>query len=156
MCSSLQLKVPLLMSCVLSVLLLAACVYEEDTKVSIDGGNPPTFKLYGSGNQKYFVVSEVPPSNNVPPAYRNPYNNIDLWKIVPESDPPPRAWDYPPIVYGNVPAGFRQQFPTKGAPVALAEGKLYQAGGDAYNANGGSVLFTIRNGRSVLVPRPTP
>ena len=131
-----------------------ACTYEENTKVSFDGNNPPTFRLYGSGHQMEFAVSEVHPDNHAPPAYRNPDKDIELWKIVPEAEPPPKAWDYPQITYGNVPRGYRQELPKGGAPPALVEGKTYEAGGAAYGANGGSVLFTIRDGKAVIVPKP--
>lgn len=134
---------------------MVACTYEENTKVSIDGNNPPTFKIYGSGNQQYFMVSEVSPDNYVPPAQQNPDKDIDLWKIVPVAEPPPRAWDYPPIKYGRIPSGFRQELPKDGVPPPLVEGRLYEAGGQAYGANGGSVLFTIRNGKSEIVPEPS-
>lgn len=133
---------------------VVACTYEENTKVSIDGNNPPTFKLYGSGNQQYFMVSEVSPDNYVPPAQQNSDKDIDLWKIVPVAEPPLRAWDYPSITYGRIPSGFRQELPKDAVPPPLVEGRLYQAGGPAYGANGGAVLFKIGNGRSVVVPEP--
>jgi hypothetical protein len=134
---------------------IAACTYEEDTQISIDGDNPPTFKLYGSGNQQYFLVSEVSTDNYVLPAHRNSDKDIALWKIAPVAEAPPRAWDYPPIKYGGVPRGLMQELPKDGVPPPLVEGRLYEAGGPAYGANGGSVLFTIRNGKSVIVPKPT-
>jgi hypothetical protein len=111
-----------------------ACTYEENTKVSIDGDNPPTFNLYGSGIQQYFVVSEVSPDNNVHPAQQNPEKNITIWKIVPVAEPSPRAWDYPPIKYGGSPRGFKQELPKDGVPPPLVEGRLYEAGGPAYGA----------------------
>ena len=143
---------------VASALLLwsvVACTYEENTKVSIDGNNPPTFELYGSGNQQYFVVAEVSPDNYVHPAQKNPEKDLTIWKIVPVAEPPPRAWDYPPIKYGSIPRGFMQELPKDGVPPQLIEGRLYEAGGPAYGANGGAVLFKISNGRSVVVPEPS-
>lgn len=145
--------------CILSaasalLLSMVACTYEENTEVSIDGENPPTFKLHGSGNQQYFSVAEVSPDNYVPPAQHDSDKDIALWKIVPIEQTPPRAWDYPPITYGSIPNKFRQELPQDGTPPPLVEGRLYEAGGPAYGANGGSVLFAIRNGKSVIVPKP--
>ncbi len=144
----------LVVTTVLLLSLIAACTYEENTKVSIDGENPPTFKLYGSGHQQHFVVSEVSPDNYVHPSRQNPEKDLVLWKIVPVTEPPPRAWDYPAIKYGGIPSKFTQELPKDGVPPPLVEGRLYEAGGPAYGANGGSVLFTIRDGKSVIVPEP--
>lgn len=56
----------------------------------------------------------------------------------------------PDITYGVVPHGFRQLTPDQGAPPPLVEGKLYEAGGPAFEANGGTVRFRIKDGRAVL------
>lgn len=141
--------VALFYSCV-----LISCTYEESTKVHIGGTVPPTFRLDGSGHQIDFTVRELSPDNYVPPADQKPDKDIDLWKIVPEAGTPDIAWDWPEITYGKVPPGFRQELPKQGAPPALVEGKTYEAGGAAYGANGGFVLFVIRNAKSVEVPKP--
>jgi hypothetical protein len=44
--------------------------------------------------------------------------------------------------------------PAVGAPPPLIEGKTYGFGGPNDNANGGSIWFTIQNGKSVEVPQP--
>jgi hypothetical protein len=53
----------------------------------------------------------------------------------------------PAITYGVVPPGFKQIIPAAGAPPPLVEGKIYNAGGPAFEANGGSICFTIKDGR---------
>jgi hypothetical protein len=50
------------------------------------------------------------------------------------------------------PAGFRQITPSAGVPPPLLEGTIYKAGGPAFNANGGSIRFTIKDGRAVELP----
>lgn len=137
-----------------SVCSVVGCTYEANTKVSIGGGIPPTFRIDGSGHQMYFVVSEIPPENQVRAADRNSERNIRLWKILPNEGTADIAWDWPPITYGKVPTGFRQEIPAQVEPPQLTEGKVYSAGGPAYGANGGEVWFTIRDGKSVEVPKP--
>jgi hypothetical protein len=136
------------------VSLLVSCTYEENTKVSIDGKNPPTFRLTGSGHQMFFVVSEIPPENRVPSARQNPDRNTELWEIVPDHDTVDIASSWPEITYGNVPPGFRQKTPPRGEAPKLLEGNVYAAGGLAYGANGGGIWFTIRNGSAVEIPQP--
>ena len=125
--------------------------------VAIDGKNPPTFYLSGSGNLDFFIVSEVAPKNQKQAsAQRDSDKDIVLWEIWPSniSYEDRRIWKLPEIKYGEVPAGFVQKFPANSEPPSLVEGKVYAAGGPASNANGGSVWFTIRNGKSVEVPKP--
>ena len=140
---------------VISCCAIAAC--EIDMTVAIDGKNPPTFDLYGSGNLDFFIVSEVAAENQKQTsAQRDPDKDTMLWEIWPASLSygDRRIWKLPDITYGKVPEGFVQKFPASGGPPALVEGKVYQAGGPASNANGGSVWFTIRNGQAVEVPKP--
>ena len=139
----------------LSALCFAGCTYESKTKVSVDGGNPPTFKLDGSGHQIFFVVGEVSPANQVPAAQRNSEKDTLLWKIRPNEGTADVAWDWPPITYGKVPIGFKQELPAQSDVPQLVEGRVYAAGGPAYGANGGEMWFTIRDGKSVEVPKPS-
>ncbi len=138
----------------LSVSLITSCTWEENTRVTIDRKNPPTFKLSGSGHQRFFVVSEIPPENQVPNSQQNPARNLDLWEIEPAVGTPDIARDWPAITYATVPSGFRQKRPTQGEVPNLLEGKVYEAGGLAFGANGGGIRFTIRNGNSVEISTP--
>ena len=138
----------------LSVLLSQGCIFEENTKVSIDGNSPPTFKLTGSGHQMFFLVSEIPLENQVPNAQQNPNRNIELWEIVPDKGTVDIARDWPAITYGKIPPGFHQKTPLQGDPPKLVEGKVYGAGGLAYGANGGGIWFTIKDGKSMIVAEP--
>ena len=68
--------------CGIALLLLAtlccgdAC--ERDTKISIEGGNPPTFRLSGNGNLAFLAVSDDSP-NKV-----EKRSGEILWKIIPQ------------------------------------------------------------------------
>jgi hypothetical protein len=74
-----------------------------------------------------------------------------MWEIRPPEEN--LISKFPPITYGVVPKGFTQTIPTAGVPPALLEGKVYEAGGPALEANGGSIRFTIKDGRAVEVPQ---
>ncbi len=131
---------------------LNAC-FERDLSIAIDGKNPPTFALSGSGNLNFFVLMEVPPENQKQTVQRSSDSNTILWKISPtNTDNSIRK--LPPITYGKVPFGFTQQVPTSGEPPALVEGKVYELGGTAYNANGGFIWIAVRDGKIVKVTMP--
>lgn len=115
-------------------------------RIKIDGKNPPTFTLSGSGNLVFLSLGEV--YDNKPPLLGAP----DLWKIRPKGDN--KISKLPSITYGIVPDGFVQATPASGAPPPLIEGKVYDFGGPADNANGGSIWFTIQGGKSLQVPTP--
>ncbi|HXQ33356.1 MAG TPA: hypothetical protein VN843_04985 [Anaerolineales bacterium] len=121
---------------------LAAC--ERDMTVSvINQSNPPSFKLSGSGRLIFFSVFEVP---------RDRPSSIDdpkMWEIRPVDEN--LISKLANITYGIVPPGFQQTIPETGTPPLLVEGKLYEAGGPAFDANGGSIRFTIKDSKIVIV-----
>jgi hypothetical protein len=140
----------------LTVTFLSAC-YEEDMTVSLDGRNPPTFSLSGSGDLVFFTVSEVAAENlTLLPAQRDGDKDTLLWQIWPSglSDDAKRISRLPQITYGIVPAGFEQKAPRQGLPPPLVEGKIYEAGGPATNANGGFVWFKIEGNKIIKVEAP--
>jgi hypothetical protein len=140
----------------LAVFMLSAC-YEEDMEISIDQRVPPTFKLSGSGNLAFFAVSEVAQENqHGVPFQRDSNKNVILWQIWPDglSADAKVIRRLPPITYGSLPAGFVQKVPRNGSPPELMEGKIYEAGGPASNANGGFIWFTIKGGKVVKVDAP--
>jgi hypothetical protein len=128
----------------LILVVLSGC--ERDMRIKIDGKNPPTFALSGSGNLVFLSLGEV--QDNKPP----PLGAPDLWKIRPNDNN--KISQLPSITYGIVPNGFIQVVPASGTPPPLIEGKVYEFGGPADSANGGSIWFTIQGGKSVEVPTP--
>ena len=131
------------------------CSNEVDMKVSIDGKNPPTFKLSGSGELDILLVVEVASENQqVMSTQRQPDKDVVLWEIWPDKSTETEIKKLPHIKYGTVPSGFIQKIPAGGQPSPLIEGRVYAAGGPARNANGGSIWFSIRNGESVEVSKP--
>lgn len=141
-----------LVVCLLFIVISSAC-FERDLSIAIDAKNPPTFNLSGSGNLNFFVVMEVPPENQRQTVQRSSDGNTILWKISPtNTDNSIRK--LPPITYGTVPFGFTQQVPTSGGPPALVEGRVYELGGTAYNANGAFIWIAVRDGKVVRVTMP--
>ena len=126
------------------LVILTGC--ERSMTVTMDGVNPPSFQLSGSGRLVFFAVTEVPEGR------RSKINDPSMWEIRPTDENLISA--LPAITYGVVPLGFKQTIPSSGAPPPLVEGKVYEAGGPAFNANGGSMRFTIKEGKAVEVAKP--
>ena len=144
----------------LPLLLLATLIIscESATTVSIDGKVPPTFEMTGSGEMVFFIVREISPDNQkLAPAQRDSRKDSVLWQIAPDalSSSEKVVSRLPGITYAVVPKGFVQKRPESDAPPALVEGKVYEAGGPATNAQGGFVWFTIRGGKTIQVEEPT-
>ena len=139
---------------IFTVLIFNSSWWERDTVVSIDGQSPPTFQLSGNGYQNFLGVSELTPEEIVPAAQRPYVESPTLWEIWPIEGTEAKADNWPPIKYGEVPPGFYQKIPQSGKAPPLQEGKMYEAGGPASNANGGSIWFKIENGKSVEIPKP--
>jgi hypothetical protein len=125
------------------LVMLSGC--ERSMTLAINAANPPTFKLSGSGRLIFFAVSEVPEGR--PSTIDDP----KMWEIRPTDEN--LISELPTITYGVVPPGFTQITPSAGVPPPLVEGKVYRAGGPAFNANGGSIRFRIKDGRAVEVSR---
>lgn len=127
----------------LAFVLVAYVACEIDTKVTIDGNDPPTFSLSGTGGLIMFRVVEAPAENQ--PFLDAPV----LWEIKPNDGlyGTPVS-NLPRITYGKVPAGFTQTNPATGPPPALVEGKLYNGWAPTHNANGGGIWFTVSQGKS--------
>ena len=145
-------KVVACVSMVLLVFALKGCTLERPTTVTVEGGNPPTFKLEGSGNQDFLLVRVLSAKEIANPSIR-PVETEELWELRPKGPVQPPADDWPPITYGTVPPDFVQTIPRSGKPKPLEEGKTYEAGGSASNANGGSVWFKIENGQPKEIPK---
>lgn len=138
--------------------ILALCLFlgcEVDTRVSIDGANPPTFSFTGSGYLTFFSVNEIASENaNVADVEQDRAKNKTIWSVWPSQPLATPMSKTPPITYGKIPKGFYQKVPQDAPAPALVEGKVYEAGGPAASANGGYVRFTVRDGKTVELPTP--
>ena len=127
----------------ITMLFVVTIACEIDTTVQLDGNNPPTFKVSGSGGINFLKVVDITDCNKA---------FLDcpvVWQIDPLVGQI-RIADLPGIRYGEVPSGFRQTVPVDGAsPPALIEGKTYDVFTPTYNANGGGARFVIKGGSSI-------
>ncbi len=57
-----------------------------------------------------------------------------------------------PIIYGQVPPGYKQVYPEEGEAPPLVEGRIYNVRIDAYNAPGVIKDFIIRDGKVAEAP----
>ena len=134
---------------VLLGILLILANHEVDTTATVNGKNPPTITLSGSGGIYFLRVMEEPVE-----AEFFEKGEGGIWQIDPlEEMRGKMLWQYPRIKYGEVPAGFVQRIPKDGSkPPPLQERKSYNAWAPTYGANGGGVRFIIRNGEAVELP----
>ena len=126
--------------------LLLAC--EVDTRVNIDGKNPPSFRFSGSGGITLFRIVEDPA-----PGLQFLDATV-LWELKPTSElSVVRMADLPTITYGTVPPGFVQTKPEAGSPPALEDEKTYDAWAPSHNANGGGQWFRVRGNTTLPVDK---
>jgi len=137
------------------LLLGGVCVSgcEQDTRISIDGNNPPKFKLRGSGKVYFIRVYKDP----VPESEMSK-NEGGIWQINPDEKMRSTSVSgYPEITYGEVPSGFIQKIPNTGAiPPRLETGQKYILFAPTYNANFEILVFMIKDGKSVKIPSHPP
>jgi hypothetical protein len=99
-----------------------SCFGERDTRLSIEGGNPPRFTMYGSGKLDTLRVGG--PKKQREGRAEDPYL---YWVIAFKSAGSERYVEsLGPITYGEVPSGYVQVFPRpdESLPV-LSEDELY-------------------------------
>src|SRR5215813_3559131 len=109
----------------LMALLCFSLACEFGTTISVDGKNPPTFTVRGSGRITLLTVSEVARENqSVPDVEQDHDRNRVVWWITPKTDQ--SMWKVAPITYGVLPSDFSQKEPTEGGiPPVLIEGSVY-------------------------------
>ena len=113
---------------ILSSLLLAqtsTCrpTFERATLVKLEGGNPPTFSLSGSGKLGDLVIYG-PKQRDV-----GSDRNYALWEIKPINGFMEGEWveRLAAITYGIVPKAYEQVYPENGAqPLQLVPGERYE------------------------------
>ena len=136
--------------CAISVLLAAlisSC--DERPKVTIEGGNIPSFRLTGRGTIGVISVDGPDPTDHREPGSRamKPY-----WVIAPVGDQDIQALERAGgLMYGKVPNGFRQIFPEGGVTASpLPENELLAFGLRTQNGAAIGVRFVIHNGKAVM------
>jgi len=126
-----------------------SCFHERDTKVNVEGGNPPKFIMSGSGDLTQLRIGG--PKKLREGIAGEPYI---YWGIEFEKTDSERSIEaLSPITYGEVPRGYIQIYPEPSqAPPPLLEDELYQANVVTMNANGARLNFAIHKGKVVANP----
>lgn len=116
---------------------------ERDTKLKVEGGNPPKFVMTGNGVLTSIRVRGPQRQRNVTGEAASLY-----WLIETRGDPGTndRVSAISPVTYGVVPQGFEQVYPERGAATPLIEDEHYYIRVVVSEANGDDGYFTIHNG----------
>jgi len=130
---------------IIVLLLISFPTCERDTKLTLTGHNPPTFKITGSG-QLSMLRMHGPKVRDVPGE-----TAFIIWEIGPKDGlfNGRDVEDLESIKYGEIPTGYVQRYPEKGAPPPLLEGESYDVFIDTASANGARAYFTIRDDKVI-------
>lgn len=121
---------------------LAVSCTGRQTSVVIKQGNPQQFIISGHGLLDVFAVNGPDPKR---PSYMKIY-----WEIAPLEDfDVIRFREQGPIIYGQVPSGFRQVNPPQGEPPPITEGSPYGVQLAIRNGGGVNMLFAVHEGKIV-------
>jgi hypothetical protein len=125
------------------ILLTGATSCERDTRLVIEGTDPPKFFLSGSGTLGTLRIRG--------PLKQREAEGEDAylyWTIVNKEDQERFVTEIGPIIYGQVPRGYEQAYPENGAPPpSLIQGERYNVRVATANANGIDKFFILRNGK---------
>jgi hypothetical protein len=129
----------------LAALSSSAC--ERDTRLIIEGGNPPGFVMSGSGALGVFRIRGPKKQREAVGEDASIY-----WEIQPRDEDSDRnVGRLSPITYGKIPDGYMQVYPEQGkAAPPLVEGERYNIRIATNNANGVDKFFEIRQGKPVV------
>src|SRR6266496_4325123 len=130
-----------------TVVFFLAC--ERDTKLTVEGGNPPKFRMTGCGRLDTLQVGG--PQKQREGVAEEPYL---YWVIqVKEMGSDRQIERMGPIIYGEVPSGYVQVHPSPGtAPPPLSEDEGYSVRVVTMNANGAFLKFAIHKGEVIVDP----
>ena len=99
-------KLPFILATIILSIAVAGC--EIDTTVSVDGRNPPSFRVSGNGGIIFLRVADITDCN------KSLQDCPVVWEIGPLGES--AIVDLPLITYGRVPKGFHQTVPASDAP----------------------------------------
>lgn len=148
----------------LSIAMLVGC--EIDTRVRVSRDNPPKFTFSGNGILAQMYVSgpytldemklvvgigdKVITKEELLKIKQVIGENRTLWQLDPGAGK--HVSDLPTIIYGVLPAEFKQVYPENNVkPSPLLEGKYYSVSVPSHNANSRMTYFVVKDGNIVEV-----
>ena len=135
---------------VLSALLVVVGLFfgcERDTKLSLNGTDPPKFVLTGSGTLSSIRVGG--PNRQREGEGEEAYL---YWMIKSRKDEDRSIERLSPLTYGEIPDGYDQRYPEHGHPPPLIEGERYLVQISTLDANGVIGYLTIQHGKAIFEP----
>lgn len=131
---------------VLLLLFLTSCA-ERPTRVNLEGGNPPTFSLSGSGELDRLYIAEADAEEQPDPSPGF------VWELVPVNRGRSglegvAVEQLGKITYGVIPKGYQQKTPASGQPLPLVPGRYYYFHFSTVNAPHAWGYFVIRDGKA--------
>ncbi len=127
---------------ILSLVVATALACERDTKLVIEGGNPPKFVMTGSGSLGTIRIRGPEKQRDAEGEDAHLY-----WVIVNKKGGDRPVEELGAVTYGQVPEGYKQKYPENGEAPPLKEGERYNIRIATFNANGVDKYFMIRNGK---------
>ena len=128
---------------------------ERRTQVKIEGGNPPTFVISGSGRLDELLVF-APEQEQMSKV--NPFDDQNaIWIVKAEAKAETSKMPVEQIgkiTYGVVPKGYSQTKPIDSPPPQLVSGKRYKYWFVTLNAPWAAGYFEIRDSKAVPVNGP--
>jgi hypothetical protein len=116
---------------------------EIDTKLSMKGGNPPTFVMTGNG-----ILTSIRVRGHNRQRDAQGEDQYLYWVInLEDYDGSQVVGRLGSVIYGKMPKGYIQKYPEKGEAPALSEGEHYYVHVITSEANGADGYFMILNGK---------
>ena len=146
-----SMKVICVISLFLFVFLFMSC--ERKTVIEVEGGNPPKFRIDGSGGMLQMFVFGPYKFDEVMTQSGNLETRL-LWQIAPGGAFSQNTLtNLPEVVYGTIPDGCKQIFPEGSIPKELEEGSFYTLSVPTNYAPSGFVIFQIKEGKAKKIAR---
>jgi hypothetical protein len=134
----------------LSPFAFLSCTFEVNTRIRlVEGSSPPSFKLYGTGEQAGFWVYGPRSTCNELETFRLGVET-PLWRAASKSSNDDRTvFNLSTLTYGELPAGYKQEVPA-GEPVApaLQDGKYYLLWVSVNGASNNALKFQVKGGKA--------
>ena len=128
---------------IIVMLIMASASCEVDTKLTVEGGNPPKFLLSGSGTLSRLVIRGYKTLRKI----EGPDASAFWYIETRDAQSLKSIRTLGPITYGQVPEGYVQVYPERGTAPQLEENEVYYVEVNTNGANGADGFFIIKDGK---------